>query len=91
LALGEPFCTLAFSHLRRPRPPVLRAEPVDGSYVFDDTAPWSTGWGLAREVLLAGTLPDGRSVWVVAPSERLQASPPMRLCGMNASATVINM
>ncbi len=50
-----------------------------------------TGWGLADEVLLAGTLPDGRSAWVVAPlveGETLRASPPMRLCAMNASATV---
>jgi alkylation response protein AidB-like acyl-CoA dehydrogenase len=88
LARGELFCTLAFSHLRRPGPPVLRVERVDDTYVFEGTAPWSTGWGLAQEVLLAGTLPDGRSVWVLAPCEMLQASPPMRLCGMNASATV---
>ena len=50
-----------------------------------------TGWGLADEVLLAGVLPDGCSAWVVAPlveGEALRASPPMRLCAMNASATV---
>ena len=61
------------------------------AWVFDGTAPWMTGWGLADEVLLAGTLPDGRSAWVVAPlveSETLRASPPMRLFAMNASATV---
>ena len=88
LARGERFCTLAFSHLRRPGPPVLRVEQAGDSYLFDGTAPWSTGWGLAQEVLLAGTLPDGRSVWVVAPVEKLEASAPLRLCGMNASATV---
>lgn len=50
-----------------------------------------TGWGLADEVLLAGTMPGGRSVWVVAPlveSDNLRASPPLRLCAMSASATV---
>ena len=50
-----------------------------------------TGWGLADEVLLAGLLPDGRSAWVLVPlveGENLRATPPARLCAMNASATV---
>jgi alkylation response protein AidB-like acyl-CoA dehydrogenase len=91
LTAGRRFCTLAFSHLRRPGPPAVRVEAVADGYRFNGIAPWSTGWGLAEEVLLAGTLPDGRTVWVVAPlieSDTLSASPPMRLCGMNASATV---
>jgi alkylation response protein AidB-like acyl-CoA dehydrogenase len=91
LASGERFCTLAFSHLRRPGPPAVQVEAAGDGYVFNGTAPWSTGWGLAQEVLLAGTLPDGRSVWVVAPlgaGDALTASPPMRLCAMTASATV---
>ena len=91
LAGGRRFCSLAFSHLRRPGPPILCARAEGGAWVFDGTAPWMTGWGLADEVLLAGTLPDGRSAWVVAPlveSEALRASPAMRLCAMNASATV---
>src|SRR5205823_4207774 len=60
-------------------------------WVFDGTAPWMTGWGLADEVLLAGVLPDGSSAWVLAPleeGETLRASPPVRLCAMNTSATV---
>ena len=91
LAGGRRFCSLAFSHLRRPGPPILCARADGAAWVFDGTAPWMTGWGLADEVLLAGMLPDGRSAWVVAPlveSEALRASPPMRLCAMNASATV---
>lgn len=91
LAGGRRFCSLAFSHLRRPGPPTLCARAAAAAWVFDGTAPWMTGWGLADEVLLAGVLPDGRSAWVVAPlveSEALRASLPMRLCAMNASATV---
>ena len=91
LAAGRRFCSLAFSHLRRPGPPILRVRPEGDEWVFDGTAPWMTGWGLADEVLLAGVLPDGRSAWVVAPlveGEALRASPPVRLCAMNASATV---
>ncbi|HTE21336.1 MAG TPA: acyl-CoA dehydrogenase family protein, partial [Armatimonadota bacterium] len=90
-ATGERFCTLAFSHLRRPGPPVLRVELDGDGYVFNGSAPWATGWGLADDLLLAGTLPDGRSLWAVAPAiedETLRASPPMRLCAATASGTV---
>lgn len=91
LARGERFCTLAFSHLRRPGPPVLRVEPEAGGYRFDGKAPWATGWGMATDLLLAGTLAGGDSLWVVVPAMEdgaLQASPPLRLCAVNASATV---
>ncbi|WP_165073398.1 acyl-CoA dehydrogenase family protein [Paludisphaera rhizosphaerae] len=90
-AAGRRFCSLAFSHLRRPGPPPLRVRSDGEAWVFDGAAPWMTGWGLADEVLLAGVLPDGHSAWVVAPlveSESLRASPPARFCAMNASATV---
>ena len=83
LAAGRRFCSLAFSHLRGPGPPILRVRPDGDEWVFDGTAPWMTGWGLADEVLLAGVLPDGRSAWALAPlaeGEALRASPPVRLC-----------
>jgi alkylation response protein AidB-like acyl-CoA dehydrogenase len=91
LAAGGRFCSLAFSHLRRPGPPPVRVRAEGGAWVFDGDAPWMTGWGVADDVLLAGVLPDGRSAWVVAPLAEggsLRASPPARLCAMNASATV---
>jgi alkylation response protein AidB-like acyl-CoA dehydrogenase len=89
-AKGERFLSLAHSHLRRPGPPAVRVKADHGRYIFDGTAPWMTGWGLATDVLLAGTLPDGRSVWVVAPlgAPGVSATEPMALCAMNASATV---
>lgn len=91
LARGERFCTLAFSHLRRPGPPMLRVESDEEGWRFNGEAPWATGWGMATDLLLAGTRPDGDSLWVVVPaveSEALQASPPLKLCAVNASATV---
>ena len=91
LASGARFCTLAFSHLRRPGPPAVRVEPEGDGFVFHGTAPWSTGAGVAEDVLLAGTTPDGDSIWVVTPlADRpgLSVSEPMTLCAANASATV---
>ena len=79
LAAGRRFCSLAFSHLRCPGPPILQVRADGDEWVFDGTAPWMTGWGLADEVLLAGVLPDGRSAWVLTPlveGDTLRASPP---------------
>jgi alkylation response protein AidB-like acyl-CoA dehydrogenase len=90
-ASGQRICGVAFSHLRRPGPPVLRAEPDGDGFVFDGSAPWFTGWGVMTDVVLGGTLPDGRFVYAVAPlaGSSVEATPPMRLCAMNASGTVI--
>lgn len=90
LAAGRAFGTLAFSHLRRPDSPVTVVESANGC-VFHGRGPWATGWGLADELLLAGTLPDGRFLWAVTPareSEALLVSAPMRLCAASASHTV---
>jgi alkylation response protein AidB-like acyl-CoA dehydrogenase len=91
MAAGARRCSLAFSHLRRPGPPMVRAARDGDAWTFDGVAPWLTGWGRMDEVVLAGTLADGRFLYVVAPlaeSEGLRASPPMRLCAMSASGTV---
>jgi alkylation response protein AidB-like acyl-CoA dehydrogenase len=90
-ARGEVLCGVAFSHLRRPGTPVLRVRQEGGEYLFEGTAPWFTGWGLMEQVVVAGTLPDGKFLYVAAPltvGESLQVSAPMRLCAMNASGTV---
>ena len=90
LAAGGTFATVAFSQLRRPGPPMVRCARRGESYVFDGTAPWSTGWGLARQIVLGGTLDDGGLVYALTPADAkgLTASEPMKLCTMNASATV---
>jgi alkylation response protein AidB-like acyl-CoA dehydrogenase len=91
MAAGKRLGAVAFSHLRRSGPPVMRAERDGDSWMFNGIAPWVTGWGVMQEVVLAGTLPDERLLYVVVPLEKsdtMQPSPPMRLCAMNASATV---
>jgi alkylation response protein AidB-like acyl-CoA dehydrogenase len=107
LAAGRMLCAISFAHLRRPGPPVLRADPVPAGYRLNGTAPWVTGWGLMNQVVFGATLPDGRFVYLWAPRNReefadifvehapddadwgtLNASPPLSLCAMNASATV---
>jgi alkylation response protein AidB-like acyl-CoA dehydrogenase len=91
LATGEILCGVAFAHLRRPGPPTMRAVVINDGWVFDGTAPWFTGWGIFNHCVLGGTLPDGNLLYVVIPldeHEHLCASEPMRLCAMNASATV---
>jgi alkylation response protein AidB-like acyl-CoA dehydrogenase len=87
---GERFTTVAFSQLRRPGPAMVRCQREGEAYVFDGTAPWSTGWGLASQVVLGGTMDDGGLVFALvdAQAKGLSASEPMRMCTMNASATV---
>ncbi|WP_437948394.1 acyl-CoA dehydrogenase family protein [Sorangium sp. So ce296] len=91
LASGERLCTVGFSHVRRPGPPMVRIEP-DGDHVrLDGTVPWLTGHGLADDAVIAGTLPDGRLMYVLTPlsaGDSIEASAPLRLSAMNASATV---
>ncbi|XXX82358.1 acyl-CoA dehydrogenase family protein [Sorangium sp. So ce134] len=91
LASGERFCTVGFSHVRRPGPPMVRVEP-DGDHVrLHGTVPWLTGHGLADDAVIAGTLPDGRLMYVLTPlaaGDAIEPSPPLRLSAMNASATV---
>jgi alkylation response protein AidB-like acyl-CoA dehydrogenase len=74
----------------RPGPPLLRARPADGGYLFDGIAPWVTGWDmidvvhtLARDEagnLVAALLPAAASVSLAAD--------PLRLTAVNASRTV---
>jgi alkylation response protein AidB-like acyl-CoA dehydrogenase len=89
-ASGRRIIGIAFAHVRRPGPPMLRVEETAEGYLFNGSAAWFTGWGVMTDVLIAGTLPDGRYLYAVAPLNRpgLSATPTMRLCAMNASGTV---
>jgi alkylation response protein AidB-like acyl-CoA dehydrogenase len=91
LATGERKVGIAFSHLRRPDPPVLTAEPVDGGFLVDGSAPLVTGWGLVDAVHVAArTGPD--ITWLLVDAE--EPPPPtltvrrLELAAVNASATV---
>ena len=107
LATGKMMCAVSFAHLRRPGPPVLKAEPVSRGYRITGVAPWVTGWGLMNQVVFGATLPDEKFVYLWVPADRklfedlfegitpperdwgrMSPSDPIRLCVMNASATV---
>jgi alkylation response protein AidB-like acyl-CoA dehydrogenase len=70
LAAGRRLSAISFAHLRRPGPPVLRAELVEGGYRLHGTAPWVTGYGLMNQVAFGATLPDGRFVYLWSPFDR---------------------
>lgn len=90
-AKGDRIVGVAFAHVRRPGPPLLRVTKVHAGYLFDGSAAWFTGWGIMTDVLLAGTLPDGNFTYVVVSLDQggsLTASEPMKLAAMNATGTV---
>jgi alkylation response protein AidB-like acyl-CoA dehydrogenase len=90
LCAGERRAGVAFAGLRRPGPPVLVAQPVEGGYLLDGYAPWVTGWGRIDVVHTAARDPSGDVVWgLVDASEREGLrSTPLRLAAVNASGTV---
>jgi len=70
LAAGRALCAVSFAHLRRPGPPVLRAEPIPGGWRLFGTAPWVTGYGLMNQCVFGATRPDGRHVYLWSPFDR---------------------
>jgi alkylation response protein AidB-like acyl-CoA dehydrogenase len=90
-ARGEVRSGIAFSHLRRAGPPALAATPVPAGYRLEGTLSWVTGWGLFETCVTAGSLPDGRTIFVthdLAESATLRASPPLSLAAMEVTQTV---
>jgi alkylation response protein AidB-like acyl-CoA dehydrogenase len=82
---------IGFSQLRRPGPPVMRAEPVEGGYRLVGSVPWVTGWTFYEEFLIGAQLPDGRAVFGPVPlrsSPGIRVSEPMTLAAMNSANTV---
>ena len=60
LASGKSFATVGISHLTTSRQhmktPVLRAERVDGGFVFDGYSPWVTGAPHAQHVVTGAVM-----------------------------------
>ncbi len=82
---------IAFSQLRRPGPPITRAEYTPGGYIINGALPWATGQSFFRHVILGAALEDGSSVFGLAPftsTETIKFSPPMRLAAMESAQTV---
>lgn len=87
---------IGFSQLRRSGPPLLRATEVPGGYQLDGHLPWITGRGFFDQVLVAGELPDGSSVFGLIPFQNTQGphggmialSDDMELAAMGSARTV---
>src|SRR5205085_11752371 len=92
LRSGELLAGIAFAYLRRPDPPAVTARPrPGGGFVVDGEAPWVTSWGLADQFAVAARLEDDVLFFVLdgaVPRPGVDASPPLALAAMNASATV---
>lgn len=91
-AAGKILCGVAFSHLRRPGPPAVKAIRGDGGYVITGEAPWVTGWSMLDSFILGTTAEDSSLLYFYVPipaaGSSLEASPPMRLAAMDSSDTV---
>lgn len=73
-----------------PGPPMLRAEPVPGGYVYEGFSPWVTGWGLIDTLHTAGRDPDGNVVWglIDAQEDSTLTVEPLDMVAVMASRTV---
>lgn len=91
LCSGDLLSGVAFSHLRRPGPPAVRATRTDGGWRFDGHVGWMTGWGICDLVLLAGQTDDDHVVFVLVEAREgagVTPSAPMALAAMQATSTV---
>ncbi|MBS1721174.1 MAG: acyl-CoA/acyl-ACP dehydrogenase [Armatimonadetes bacterium] len=83
---------IGFSQLRRPGPPLMRAElRPDGGLILNGHVPWVTGWTFYDEFLLGASLPDGRCTFCLVPlatGNGITVSPPMQLAAFEAAQTV---
>ena len=91
MADGRRLVGIGFSQLRRPGPPIMRAERVDGGYVLNGHVPWVTGWSFYPEFLVAAALEDGSALFAVVPlveESGIHISAPMKLAAMQSAMTV---
>jgi alkylation response protein AidB-like acyl-CoA dehydrogenase len=98
LATGKSFATVGISHLTTSRQhvktPVLRAERVEGGFVFDGYSPWVTGGPHAEHVVTGAVMmengePTAEQVLVTLPTDLPGVTVPLpaRLIGVSASDT----
>lgn len=90
LIAGRSRAGLAIGAALRPGPTPIRAERVDGGYVFDGTAPWVTGWDRIDLLYAAARDVDDVIVWAAldaAEGETITVEP-LQMLAVQASNTV---
>lgn len=96
VAKGITLIGVGFSHLRRPRMPIMQATKTAEGYLLTGEVPWITGYGFFDNFILGATLPDGRELYGVLPLQNevqkgggeIICSKPMDLIAMTATNTV---
>ena len=91
MADGTLLVGIGFSQLRRPGPPMLRAETRPGGFRLNGSVPWVTGFGFYHQFLIGAALPDGQAVFGVVPfsdCDGIKLGPIMRLAAMESPQTV---
>ncbi|HEV7208791.1 MAG TPA: acyl-CoA dehydrogenase family protein [Mycobacteriales bacterium] len=69
LRSGQTLAAVAFSHLRRVGAPAVTATRAPGGWRLDGTVAWTTSWGLADVLLVAGVDPSSdRVVFALIPA-----------------------
>lgn len=90
LVTGELLAGVAFTHLRRPGPPPVRAMAAGDGWLLDGHVDWLTSWGLAGVFLVGAQADDGRLVFGLVPGvegDGLTVSGPLPLAAMSGTRT----
>ena len=91
MGTGEVKVGIAFSQLRRTGEPALKVSPREGEYVLDGKLPWVTGWGIFDRCVTAGTLEDGKTIFLMhelREGPHLKASAILSLAAVEVAQTV---
>ncbi len=89
-ASGTTLSGIALAQLRRPGPPAVSGQVVDGGWAVSGDVPWLSSWGLAERVLL-GFREGASVVFALVPAAAqpgFEPGPQLALAAMSAARTV---
>lgn len=89
LATGSALAGVAYTHLRRPGEPAVRATRTEGGWRLDGDLAWLTSWGFA-DVFLVGAVAGDDVVWMLLPLAKTEGvtAEPLNLLAMRGTFTV---
>jgi hypothetical protein len=89
LATGSALAGVAYTHLRRPGEPAVRATRTDGGWQVDGDLAWLTSWAFA-DVFLIGAVAGDDVVWMLLPLAKTEGvtAGPLELLAMRGTSTV---